>query len=110
MKNKRPFQIHFLQAASKQMFYNPETGEFHEHKTGKVQRPDYQGHVYVEYAWGNGRRRIRGSRLAFYMFYGYLPEDKYVEHRNGDNSDNSIDNLYLVPRKNYFSGTQHEFE
>lgn len=43
-------------------------------------------------------RRLRAHRLAFAIFYNRWP-DNFIDHKNGDKSDNSINNLQDVTHR-----------
>jgi len=44
------------------------------------------------------KRLFHVHRIIYYMHYGIEPGNKQIDHKNGDKSDNFIENLRLVDR------------
>jgi len=80
--------------------YNPENGLFHwkENKKGHVKKGDLAGSAHIK---GYIRIRIKGKdhlahRLALIISGIEIPENKQIDHTNGDKKDNKLANLRLV--------------
>jgi hypothetical protein len=79
--------------------YNKDTGEFFWIKPGGARvlsKPaggkNSQGYIQIEVSYGGKRNAIYAHRLAFLFENGSWPE-KVVDHKNGNPSDNRIENL-----------------
>ena len=80
--------------------YNPETGEVFS-PTGKLQKTiDDLGYIRCSIRVGDWRKkrslRIRGHRLAWFLYHGDIDSKLQVDHINGKKNDNRITNLRLV--------------
>ncbi len=53
-----------------------------------------QGYISITFR----SKQYRSHRLAYFLHYGVDPNDKEVDHINGDRSDNRISNLRLANR------------
>jgi hypothetical protein len=51
-----------------------------------------QGYWYIKI----DKKRFQAHRIAYFMYYGVDPKEKQIDHKNGDKSDNFIENLRLV--------------
>lgn len=54
----------------------------------EVTAKDVSGYIRVQF----NKRKVLGHRLAWELFYGEKPPE-YIDHINGDCSDNRLDNL-----------------
>lgn len=91
------YQCHFR--------YDPETGRlFHTTSKGRVRAgqevtaKEPNGYIRVQFQ----RKKILGHRLAWFLYYKEQPPE-YIDHINGDPTDNRIVNL----RAATFSQNQH---
>jgi hypothetical protein len=75
--------------------YNPETGEFHWKRQWRQGKKAGTTSVYGYTIIGLDNVKHRAHRLAWLMHYGELP-DEYIDHINGNRSDNRIENLRIV--------------
>ena len=70
---------------------------------GKILRPgtDKGGYQYVHLCKNEGNRTDRVHRLVTAAFVGPCPEGKQVNHKDGDKTNNKIENLeYITPSEN----------
>lgn len=90
-----------MEFLAKMLSYNRETGSF----TWLVTRPG--GRAYAGQQAGSvgcrgyvsisrGKRKVLAHRLAWFVEFGSVPSDRFVEHINGDRTDNRISNLRLA--------------
>lgn len=65
---------------------------------GKKLTPIIHHTGYVVYTVGGHgvRKQVRGHRFIWECFFGKIPEDKMINHINGDKTDNRLENLELV--------------
>jgi len=84
-----------LIACNDHLSYNPLTGIITWKKRGKnsgVKIGDEAGTLKLGYlSIGLLGRQYRSNRLAFLMYWGYLP--KFIDHKDRDKLNNRIDNL-----------------
>lgn len=79
--------------------YEPDTGLFrmrnssNKRKAGEVAGfPTHKGYVKLTV----DGKRYYAHRMAWLYHYGYLPEDKLIDHRNRKHGENWIDNLRVA--------------
>ena len=76
--------------------YDLDTGELMLRSSGKkVGWKDKRGYCHVRYK--NVTYKLH--RIVYKMFHGKDPGNKVIDHRDGDPSNNRIDNLRCVTRK-----------
>jgi hypothetical protein len=86
------------------LHYNPNTGQFRALVTrGNKPKPCIAGQIITGHKDGGGYLRIwiygrqySAHRLAWLYMYGSLPQ--MLDHKNGNRSDNRIDNLRQATR------------
>ena len=73
--------------------YDEETGQLFKRKTGKkVGWKDNKGYIRVRFEG----KVYCAHRIIYKMFHGRDPQNKVIDHCNGDTSDNRITNLRCV--------------
>lgn len=81
----------------KYLRYEPDTGNFYwiadSNSRGPSKIGQQAGCLNTLGYWQIGlfRQRLSGHRLAWLLTYGYMPD--YIDHKNGDPSDNRLCNL-----------------
>ena len=84
--------------------YDIDTGELRLRKSGKkVGWKDKRGYCHVRYK--NVTYKLH--RIVYKMFHGKDPGNKVIDHRDGNPSNNRIDNLRCVLRKTNTKNTIH---
>ena len=87
--------------------YNAEKGTLHKKATGnQVGWQDKRGY------WSCRFQNIvyKVHRIVYKMFHGRDPGDKVIDHRDGDPSNNRIDNLRCVSRSANSKNTSKQRE
>ena len=88
-KRKLPSRLQLLSFFA----YNEETGELTKRSTGKkVGWKDDKGYIKVRFQG----KTYCAHRIIYKMFHGRDPQNKVIDHCNGDTSDNRIGNLRCV--------------
>jgi len=90
----------YYKLAAENLDYNPKTGIFtwNKDRTGGVKKGDIAGTISHRDGYvmiGCKMKRISAHRIAWFMFYGSIPDDKEIDHINNDRKDNRIVNLRL---------------
>ena len=81
--------------------YDPDTGVITNRKTKTSGHTDSSGYIVV---YINGTR-FKAHRIIYKMFHGIDPKGKHIDHRDGDKSNNRIENLRCVQRRTNLRNT-----
>ena len=87
-----------VENAAKLLTYDPETGDMvwkvrKKGGRGLGKKAGYISHGYVMI--GLGGKHLFGHRIAWFLHYGYLPEQQ-IDHKDRNRANNRIDNLRVT--------------
>lgn len=90
--------IDFYKIAKDRHMYDHNTGIITNKRTGNIAgcRKSSDGYIYMNISSKGKRKCIMAHRLAWFMFYGEVPNE--LDHINRLRDDNSIKNLRLCTR------------
>jgi len=75
---------------------------------------DKYGYARTGIRYNNQTKQIRVGRFVYECFFGLIPDDKEVDHKNDIRNDNKITNLQLLShsdniKKKYTTGYKNNF-
>lgn len=84
--------------------YDPLSGSVSIRKSRRTLLPDYDGLVVIFDRQAKSKsKKYKLERIAYYLAFGVFPgDDQRVLHKNLDQEDNSLKNLSLVSRSQYY--------
>ena len=82
--------------------YDPKSGDLFNKKGKKVGWKDSVGYINVYY----NRVPYKAHRIIYKIFHGKDPGRKVIDHRDGDKSNNAIENLRCVSHATNIKNTQ----
>ena len=85
-------------------YYSSICGEIYSSISNKILKPSRRGrgakkYLYIDINFGNGQKHCSIHRIVYETWIGDIPNDKIVLHKDDDETNNSVDNLFLGTQK-----------